>query len=247
MKKNKKTMIGLIVIWMASIILLVMYPKNDDIGRDAFAKNSSVTQTEDKVGAKVWLKEEIHGTDGIMYRYIIKTDCEKWDFESRYMSEQPLSWVNKSTSAVEVIAHKTQIRYDGTVYASSIYYEAPLLKGVASENIPIDKWKDDLMTKAYQSYISEPKQTVFRSVLKWIGIIIPILLIAWLIKIALDHLDTIGKENEAENCECENCQECQGCRYGKWGLKDILEPDGENSPDESKEDDSEKDGSKEDS
>lgn len=119
-----------------------------------FTKNAVVLQNEDKVGANIWLKQEIHGTDGINYRYVIETDCPSWDFETRYMTTKPIDWIDE-TSAVEVIIYDTQIRYDDTVYASGQYYMVPILGGISSENISLDDWQENLIKQAYQTYESE--------------------------------------------------------------------------------------------
>lgn len=162
MIKKNKLLFGLIIIWIIAIIIWIIYPRNkSDIDSNTFTKNVSISQNEDKVGAKVILKEAIHGTKGIMYRYIVKTDCPKWNFESRYMTENPLTWVDGKTSAVEVLIYDIQIRYNGTIYANDTYYVAPLLNNLASENISLEEWKQNLIKQAYQTYVSKPKKDLY--------------------------------------------------------------------------------------
>lgn len=172
-KNNKKWFLVFTVLWAAALILWLSYPtKGDSVDSGTFAEKASVNQKVDKVGAKVSLKETIHGTKGVTYRYIIKTDCDKWDFESRYMTETPLDWVTDQTSAVEVLVYDVRVCYNGTAYANDVYYIAPLLDGVCSENLSLDKWKQKLIKKAYQTYASEPQQTVCYRILGMLPIIL---------------------------------------------------------------------------
>ncbi len=157
MKKNKKWPI-IATVWSVGFILLLLIGarrsdvKSNIIGYDAFAGQAEIIQKEERVGAKVALKEAIHGTDGINYRYIIKTDCPSWDFETRYMSSTPVEWVTDDTAAVEVLIYDTQVRFDGTSYASGQYYIIPLFGGLSSETMSLEDWQTALVKQAYSVY-----------------------------------------------------------------------------------------------
>lgn len=153
MKKHRIIMGILCFVWLTALILY-MLPASaiDKRGSDAVMSEMTVVQDEDKVGANISLKQAIHGTDGIHYRYIVKTDCPKWDFETRYMTDTPIEWVDK-TSAVEVVVYDTQIRYNGTVYASGQYYTVPILGNISSETVSLDEWEQNLVKQAYQAYM----------------------------------------------------------------------------------------------
>lgn len=134
---------------------------SSDPGMETFAANANVSVNEDRVGAGIWLKQAIHGMDGIKYRYVVKTDCPSWDFETRYMSDEPIGWVNE-TSAVEVLIYDAQVRYNGTVYASGQYYTVPILGGISSEDTSLAEWQDSLVKQAYQAYTSEMGMKTFK-------------------------------------------------------------------------------------
>lgn len=145
---------------VAATWLIALFIRNiplisgNDLNGEAIMSEMTVIQKEEKVGANIWLKQAIHGTNGIKYRYVIKTDCPEWDFETRYMTSTPIEWVDES-SAVEVIIYDTQIRYDGTVYASGQYYTVPILGGISSENISLEEWEQNLVKQAYQAYVGD--------------------------------------------------------------------------------------------
>ncbi len=156
--KHKKLTTAVILWIMISVIVMIFisYRGTGNMAdRQTFMKQVSVGQTENKVGALVKLKEAIHGTEGITYRYIVKTDCDKWNFESRYVSKKPLAWVDGKTSAAEVLIYSIQIRYEGTIYANGTYYTVPILEDLSSENIPFEEWKQNLVKQAYQAYESD--------------------------------------------------------------------------------------------
>lgn len=200
-KVRKKKLIGLCVIWVIAIVLFMVYRNyGNDIDRSTFTKNASVALKEDKVGAMISLKEAIHGTNGITYRYKIKTDCDKWDFETTYMTGVPLNWVDNKTSAVEVLTYDTQIRYDNTVYASGTYYSIPLLDNITSEDMTFEEWQENIMKQAYQTYVSEPQKSLYTHVLGWFILLLPLCVVAWLIiTTALDALDRLYKERTVSN------------------------------------------------
>ncbi len=159
MKKGKTLLF--IVLWFVSLFTAIMTwgYKNVD-SYSMFLSKAEVIQNDAKVGADIWLKQAIHGLEGIKYRYVIKTDCPEWDFETRYMTDAPISWVDE-TSAAEVIICDMQVRYEGAVYGNGQYYTVPILGGISSESIPFEDWKDNLIKQAYQTYVQdEPSESL---------------------------------------------------------------------------------------
>lgn len=162
MKKRKRFIIVCTVIWLIGILLTFMTGSQYNeriaaiVSEDAFAQNASVNCKEDWVGANIWLKQAIHGTKDIKYRYVVKTDCPSWDYETRYMTTKPIEWIDE-TSAVEVLIYDTTVWYGGTAYANGQYFLIPILDNLASEPVNIDEWKEQLVKQAYQSYVSAVK------------------------------------------------------------------------------------------
>ena len=160
MKNKKNRLYGMIatLIWFGVYIILVgNYASSHGITHTAadmgtFMQDASVSITDDWVGANIWLKQAVHGTDGIKYRYVVKTDCPSWDFETRYMTDKPIEWIDE-TSAVEVIIHDARVYYEGTVYASGQYFVIPILDNLASESITYEEWQQNLVKQAYQAYV----------------------------------------------------------------------------------------------
>lgn len=145
----------------AGVFVHTVMVMNKDAGefvnRDLFLTNADIHVEESSVGANIWLKQTVHGLNGIKYRYVVETDCPSWDFESRYVSDKPLDWV-EDTSAVEVIVYDTQIRYHGTVCASGQYYTVPILGNLSSESTSREEWETNLAERAYQSYVAGVKK-----------------------------------------------------------------------------------------
>lgn len=163
MQKEKKKQI-LSWIWTITLLLfscLLAFRQRERINpltEEEFLAQAEITDREDITRAKIWLKHTVHGTDGIYYRYVVETDCPNWDFESRYVSKSPLDWVTDETSAAEVIVHSVQVSLpgeNGRVYASGEYYTIPVLGDLASENIPLEEWKENLAANAYNAYLAE--------------------------------------------------------------------------------------------
>lgn len=180
-KKHKWKVIIFGLIWVELFILYLIITSNTTYGDLShcltgleFNTYAEVTVNNDKVGAGVRLKEVIHGLDGLTYRYIVKTDCPSWDYETRYVSNKPLEWADEYASA-EVIIYDEQIRYNGTVYASGQYYTIPILGGISSETKSIEEWENSLMIQAYQTYVSAyEKNKSVRSTLVFLLIVIPV-------------------------------------------------------------------------
>lgn len=191
MKKHKKFLITVAIIWIVTVLLFINDGNNiKNSVDDQFPLEAEIIENEDKVGANIWLLQAIHGTDGIDYRYAIETDCPKWDFKTRYVTSTPIDWVGEK-SAVEVIIYDTQIRYHGTVYASGQYYTVPLFGNVSSENISRDEWKNNLVVQAYQAYQADIKMTWFHEVLTYIVFGLPVI-----IPIIVFGLNMYGKKEE---------------------------------------------------
>lgn len=159
MKKKAGKFVTPIIMIVAFSALLILYivtgRHNDAVSLEAFSDTADLVINESKVGAKVTLKEAIHGTDDITYRYILKTDCPSWDYEDRYATKTPISWATDDTAAVEVLVYDAQVRYGGTAYASGTYYTVPLFGGLSSEDMPLDDWKQSLIKQAYTVYTAE--------------------------------------------------------------------------------------------
>ena len=163
MKKKRCIIPCLIMIWMIMLLFAVgkmAVSPSLVMSREAVEPNLELSVKEERTSALVWLKQTIHGTSGVKYRYVVQTDCPSWDFESRYVSDKPLDWVEDETSSVEVIVHDVRVSIFGTVYASGQYYEAPLLD-LSSEIIPLGQWEEQLKDQAYQAYVSQNRRCVF--------------------------------------------------------------------------------------
>ena len=205
MKKDKKLTRGFyvfLVLWLLSLSMLIrsfsIYRNKAGsiVNEETFAANVEFIQKEDKVGANIWLKQAIHGTDGIKYRYVVETDCPSWDFETRYMTDTPISWIDE-TSAVEVLIYDVQIRYDGTAYAGGQYYTVPILGNLSSETVSLDKWKANLTTQAYQAYVADKKNYTDGMRLLLILVIgLPVIGAIW--SSCNKHLDKMLKEHYKE-------------------------------------------------
>lgn len=180
--KKKRYILVFVAIWVAVLVLFLGHRHAENLNKAdvaAFMKDISIIQNDDKVGADIWLKQAIHGVDGIVYRYVVKTDCDKWDFETRYMTDTPIEWADGETSAVEVVIYSVQVRYNGTIYASGTYYEVPILNNLSSEIVSFDEWKQKLIKQAYQTYTSESKSDTYSTVLKVFLVLIPLLAIIY--------------------------------------------------------------------
>lgn len=160
MKKKNSFVYPVIVVWLISLVLFALtsieeYQAKDSVSWEDFSGTAAIAVEEDRVGAKVTLKEAIHGTSGITYRYILKTDCPNWDYEDRHVTRTPISWATDDTAAVEVLVYDAQVRYEGTLYAHGTYYLVPLFDNLSSEGVPLEDWKESLVKQAYMAYASD--------------------------------------------------------------------------------------------
>lgn len=182
-KKTGKVSKFITVVWIVFLILFVITSLKDmraekAVGRETFTNAADLVVNEEKVGASVILKEAIHGTDGIVYRYILKSTCPNRDYEDRYVTKTPISWATDDTAAVEVLIYDVQIRYKGTVYASGTYYKVPLFGDLSSEDIALEEWENGLIEQAYTVYVADmDKPDVFRTIWGVGALGIPFLLI----------------------------------------------------------------------
>lgn len=190
MKNKKNWFYGVIatLIWFGVyIILMGNYAPSHDIisataDREIFMQSASVNVTDDWVGANIWLKQAVHGTDGIKYRYVVKTDCPSWDFETRYVTDKLIEWIDE-TSAVEVIIHDARVYYEGTVYASGQYFVIPILDNLASESITYEEWQQNLVKQAYQAYVVDKDSDRMHFILAIVaGGILPVILVIATVK-----------------------------------------------------------------
>lgn len=162
LKKHFRLILLLVILWglLLATVIKGSIEKNKRIAsivsEEQFIQEASVERKDDWVGANIWLKQEIHGTKDIKYRYVVKTDCPSWDYETRYMTTEPIPWINE-TSAVEVIIYDTSIRYNGTIYANSQYFLIPILNNLASETVSVDEWEQGLVKQAYEAYVADIK------------------------------------------------------------------------------------------
>ena len=160
MRKQKMGKPAFYTVWLVCLALLMicLYARHQKKGpllsEEAFTSQAEVTDEESVTRALVWLKHTVHSPDGIYYRYVVETDCESWDFESRYVTDAPIPWVADETSAAEVLVHTVEVSLNGSLYASGTYYTVPILGDLSSEEIPLDDWKESLIKSAYEAYRS---------------------------------------------------------------------------------------------
>ena len=172
----------ILMIWgisLAALIKTTLIPQIDAVSWDTFSVGAAITVNEDRVGAKVTLKEAIHGTDGVLYRYIVKTDCPSWDYETRYAVTSPIIWATDETAAVEVLIYDAQVRYEGTAYSNGTYYTIPLFNGLASEEISVEEWEQRLVKQAYTAYVAASESSDGKTLYTIFVIGIPIVWALW--------------------------------------------------------------------
>lgn len=175
-KRTKiKTMIAaILVIYVAgSLIGLVQLitghaPVPEPVSQETFAENAQVQAKTEVIGSNIRLLQAIYGVDDeITYRYSVETDCPSWDYEDRYTTTKPLTWVS-DTSAVETFATNIAVWYDGTMYASDQHYEVPLLN-LSTHDRSLSKMESDMVYMAYQTYVSD---VTAPQPISWVAILI---------------------------------------------------------------------------
>ena len=79
-KRHRWALFIFTIVWVYTLFTMLTakstYEKRLQNSADeaTFGVEAEVIEKKDKVGADIWLKQAIHGLDGIKYRYVIKTD-----------------------------------------------------------------------------------------------------------------------------------------------------------------------------
>lgn len=179
MTEQKRTKIktltaAILVIYVAgSLIGLVQLitghaPIPEPVSRETFVESAQVQAKTEVIGSNIRLLQAIYGMgDEITYRYSVETDCPSWDYEDRYTTTKPLTWVS-DTSAVETFATNIAIWYDGTMYASDQHYEVPLLN-LSTRDRSLSEMESDMVYMAYQTYVSD---VTAPQPISWVAILI---------------------------------------------------------------------------
>lgn len=179
MTEQKRTKIktltaAILVIYVAgSLIGLVQLitghaPIPEPVSQEIFAENAQVQAKTEVIGSNIRLLQAIYGMgDEITYRYSVETDCPSWDYEDRYTTTKPLTWVS-DTSAVETFATNIAVWYDGTMYASDQHYEVPLLN-LSTHDRSLSEMESDMVYMAYQTYVSD---VTAPQPISWVAILI---------------------------------------------------------------------------
>ena len=179
MTEQKRTKIktltaAILVIYVAgSLIGLVQLltghaPVPEPVSQETFVENAQVQAKTEVIGSNIRLLQAIYGVgDEITYRYSVETDCQSWDYEDRYTTTKPLTWVS-DTSAVETFATNIAVWYDGTMYASDQHYEVPLLN-LSTHDRSLSEMESDMVYMAYQTYVSD---VTAPQPISWVAILI---------------------------------------------------------------------------
>ena len=179
MTEQKRTKIktltaAILVIYVAgSLIGLVQLltghaPIPEPVSQETFVENAQVQAKTEIIGSNIRLLQAIYGMgDEITYRYSVETDCPSWDYEDRYTTTKPLTWVS-DTSAVETFATNIAVWYDGTMYASDQHYEVPLLN-LSTRDRSLSEMESDMVYMAYQTYVSD---VTAPQPISWVAILI---------------------------------------------------------------------------
>lgn len=165
MKKPKKQSIFIpyiIVICIGLLFLFVLFVTRPEtkpvpVTEEVFTQKMNRKETTADIGTNITLHQEIHGENGITYRYKLKTDCPYWQYEDRYVSEKPLDWISKN-AAVETNAYAFNITYNGISYAQGQFFEVPLLQ-LTQDDKTKEEYIEDLTTNAYQEYLADVQTT----------------------------------------------------------------------------------------
>lgn len=218
MTEQKRTKIktltaAILVIYVAgSLIGLVQLitghaPVPEPVSQETFAENAQVQAKTEVIGSNIRLLQAIYGVDDeITYRYSVETDCPSWDYEDRYTTTKPLTWVS-DTSAVETFATNIAVWYDGTMYASDQHYEVPLLD-LSTHDRSLSEMESDMVYMAYQTYVSD---VTAPQPISWVAILIAVMVMVcgfiglwYLRKVAIwyaQKAEPEGNEPATENPE----------------------------------------------
>lgn len=157
-KKKPITIPYIITICIALLFLFVLFAtrpetKPTPVTEDVFKQKMNQKETTADIGTNITLHQEIHGENGITYRYKLKTDCPYWQYEDRYVSEKPLDWISKN-AAVETKAYAFNLTYDGVSYAQGQFFEVPLLN-LTQDDKTKEEYVAELTRSAYQEYLAD--------------------------------------------------------------------------------------------
>lgn len=128
----------------------------DTLTYTEFQQQAEIKEETAVIGTNIKLHQEIHGKDGVQYRYKLETDCPHWSYEDRYVTEKPLTWINKY-SAVETEATSIEILVNDMSFASGSHFYVPLLD-LNQDDMDYETYKENLQKDAYQSYKSYMQQ-----------------------------------------------------------------------------------------
>lgn len=145
--------LGVMIVWFS----FLNKQQTDLVSKEVFDQETEVTEEEAMIGTNITLHQEIHGTEGITYRYKLKTDCPYWKYEDRYRTDKPLTWINKN-AAVETKATAITISYQGTTYAQGQFFEVPLLQLTMDDQSKAE-YIQKLQAEAYTAYKTEQSNT----------------------------------------------------------------------------------------
>lgn len=207
-KRIKRGTAGVIVLYLIGAALLLGWlfgcftPEPELVSEAEFKEEASMQVDTDMIGSDIRLLQEIHGIeDSITYRYSVQTTCPSWNYEDRYVTKEPLDWVNDTSSAVETYATNVIIRYEGTLYANGQHYWVPLLQ-LSSNDGTLEDLEDSLMSQAYWAYIADngAKETV-SSTDQFMGVLIVVLLFGFICWFRMELLKMIKREIEEKEQE----------------------------------------------
>ena len=197
----KRITTGVIALYLIGAALLLAWlfgcftQKEEKVSEAVFEEDASMLVDTDMIGSDIRLLQEIHGIeDSVTYRYSIQTVCPSWGYDDRYVTKEPLEWVNDTTSAVETYATNITIRYEGTLYAQGQHYWVPLLE-VSSNDGTLEDLETELMDQAYQAYVTD-KGTIdtFSSIEQFMGVLLIALVFGFICWLRITLLRTVKRE-----------------------------------------------------
>lgn len=189
---------GLFLLGITTVYFFLNDHSVESISKVDFNQDTKVTEEETIIGTNITLYQEIHGTQGITYRYQLKTDCPYWKYEDRYVTDKPLSWVGKH-AAVETKATAITVSYHDTIYAQGQFFEIPLLQ-LSKEDKSKAGYIRDLQAEAYASYkaeqLKEGDVSFGEKAILIIAILLAIGAVLILIKVSKKPIRSIATDSE---------------------------------------------------
>lgn len=206
----KRITTGVITLYLIGAALLLAWlfgcftQKEEKVSEAIFEEDASMLVDTDMIGSDIRLLQEIHGIeDSVTYRYSIQTVCPSWGYDDRYVTKEPLEWVNDTTSAVETYATNITIRYNGVLYASGQHYWVPLLQ-LSSNDGTLEEMEDSLMKQAYEAYVvDEGEHETFSSTDRFMGTLILVLFFGFICWFRMELLKRIRQEIKEKGSETE--------------------------------------------